>query len=199
MASPRFFRSAAEFRRWLSRHHASATELWVGFRKTAAARAAFGYSHALDEALCFGWIDGVRRSIDDERYMQRFTPRTPRSRWSRINIARVEKLTAAGRMHEAGQAVFAKRSAKGPTYSNESDIREFDAASLKRFRANARAWSWFSGRAPSYRRVASFWVLSAKKPETRARRLDTLIACSAKHTTIPLLTRKPKATTRPRT
>jgi uncharacterized protein YdeI (YjbR/CyaY-like superfamily) len=192
--SPKFFRSAAELRRWLSRHHAKATELWVGFRKSAAARAKFGYSHALDEALCFGWIDGVRRSIDDERYMQRFTPRRPRSKWSRINVARAKKLIAAGRMHAAGRAAFGKRAAgEGRTYSHESAVRELDAASLARLRANTPAWAYFSGKSPSYRRVASFWVMSAEKAETHERRLATLVACSAKHTTIPLLTRSPKA------
>lgn len=200
MPSPKFFRSAAEFRRWLSHHHASATEVWVGFRKSPAARATFGYRHALDEALCFGWIDGVRHGIDEERYTQRFTPRGPRSKWSRINIARAKELIAEDRMHAAGRAAFDKRGAgDGRTYSHESTIRSLDAASLARLQANARALAYFSGKPPSYRRVASFWVMSAKKPETRARRLATLIACSAKQTTIPLLTRKPKAKpTRPR-
>jgi uncharacterized protein YdeI (YjbR/CyaY-like superfamily) len=177
---PTFFKTASEFRRWLEKHHASATELWMGFYRKASGKAAITYHEALDEALCFGWIDGVRRRLDDEAYVQRFTPRTARSYWSAVNIRRVEGLIAAGRMHPAGLAAFERRdAAKAERYSFERKNAAFDAALEKKFRANRKAWAFFESQPPGYRRVATHWVASAKKEETRQRRLETLIKESA--------------------
>ena len=180
-STPRFFTSPAHLRRWLEKHHAAQTELWVGFYKVGSGKGGITYKQALDEALCFGWIDGVRKSLDADSYVQRFTPRTPRSNWSAVNIARVGELQAEGRMHAAGLAAFARRDPAAPgRYSFEREAAVFDRASEQRFRANNKAWEYFSSQATWYRRVATHWVTSAKREETRARRLERLIADSAK-------------------
>ncbi len=176
---PRFFRSAAALRRWLARHHRTATELVVGLQKAHVGRGTVTYGEALDEALCVGWIDGVRRRIDDERYAIRFTPRKAKSYWSKVNIRHAERLQAAGRMRAAGRAAFAAR-VEGARYSFEQRrTLELDAALEDRFRRQRKAWRFFQAQAPSYQRVAVWWVMSAKRAETRERRLTELIERSA--------------------
>ncbi len=177
---PRFFKNTAAFRAWLENHHASETEVWLGFYKAASGKGGISYKEFVDEALCFGWIDGVRKSLDAESYVQRFTPRTAKSYWSAVNTKRAHELIAAGRMHPSGQAVFDRRDAGATArYSFERETAELPAADLARFRKNRKAWEYFESEAAWYRRVAVHWVVSAKRQETRDRRLVTLIASSA--------------------
>lgn len=174
------FETAGRFRAWLRAHHARETALLVRIRKTGSSRTGITYAEALDEALCYGWIDGVRRRIDDESFSIRFSPRKPRSIWSRINVAHVKRLIAEGRMRKAGLAAWEAREEKRTgVYSFEQDSHHLPAAYRRSFRANAKAWKWFEAQAPWYRRTLTYWVTSAKKEETRRRRLDELIAKSA--------------------
>ncbi len=177
----RFFKSAADFRAWLEKNHATATELWVGLYKKHVAHRGLTYQEAVLEALCFGWIDSVMRRIDDESHMQRFTPRKPGSVWSNVNVAHVERLTHEGRMAPAGLAAFAARTAaKTGLYSFErKQAAEFPPALLRLFKANAAAWKFFNAQPPGYRRLATHHVASAKQEATRQRRLEKLIAASA--------------------
>jgi uncharacterized protein YdeI (YjbR/CyaY-like superfamily) len=176
-----YFDSPAALREWLEANHDSATELWVGYWKRATGKPSLTWSQAVDEAICFGWIDGVMHGVDGERHEQRFTPRKPKSNWSAINVGKVERLRAEGRMRPAGEAAFARRSTdRTAVYSYEQRKNPaLEPAQEARFRADAAAWDWFMSRPPSYRRPAIWWVISAKRPETRERRLDTLIADSA--------------------
>lgn len=193
LPEPLHFNGPAEFRAWLKAHHRTATELLVRLWKTHAAEHGLTYTQALDEALCFGWIDGVRRRVDDDSFSIRFSPRKPRSIWSRVNVAHVERLTRAGRMTRPGLAAFAARTAnRTGIYSFEQAPRKLAPEYLALFRAHTVAWAYFQARPPWYQRTSSFWVMSAKREETRARRLAILIACSAQRTTIHELTRKPK-------
>ena len=179
MAKPRFFRSQAEWRAWLAKNHATATEQVVGFHKVATGRTGIAYKHALDEALCFGWIDAVRHRIDDNAWQIRFTPRKPRSVWSDVNIRRMEELKAEGHVAPAGVDAYEKRDPKRQKrYSGENRHVGLDPAYEKRFRANKPAWAWFEAKPWSYRHPAIWWVMSAVKEETRDRRLATLIADS---------------------
>jgi uncharacterized protein YdeI (YjbR/CyaY-like superfamily) len=185
-----FFETPAELRAWLEERYATASELWVGFYKKASGRRSLTWSEVVDEALCFGWIDGKAQRIDEERYRQRLTPRRRNSNWSEINIAKVAELRAQGRMTPAGEAAFAARRRDEPfalTYERRHEAA-FDAEQEASFRANAPAWEWFSKQSPSYRSLATFWVVSAKRPDTRVRRLATLIECSADGRRIPALT-----------
>lgn len=185
---PTFFKTPGHLRRWLEKNHASVSELWVGFYRKASGKGGITYEQALEEALCFGWIDGVRRRLDDEAYVQRFTPRTAKSYWSAVNIKRVEGLKASGRMHAAGLAAFERRDeAKTEKYSFERQNPKLDASLEKRFRANRKAWTFFESQPPGYRRLAVHWVTSAKKEDTRQRRLATLIQDSAAGRRIGLL------------
>ena len=196
MTEPIYFDSPAEFGAWLERHHETETELWIGYWKKATGKPSLTWSQAVDEALCFGWIDGVLRGIDDQRHIQRFTPRKPASNWSAVNIAKVERLRAEGRMRPAGEAAFARRREdRSGVYSFEqSDEPRLEPAQEARFKADAAAWEYFIGRPPSYRRPALWWVISAKRPETRERRLATLIEDSAAGRPIkPLTPQKRKA------
>lgn len=179
--TPRFFRTPAAFRAWLEQNHARVTELWVGLYKKAQAHRGITYHDALMEALCFGWIDGVMRRIDDASHMQRFTPRKSGSTWSNVNVAHVERLTVEGRMAPAGLAAFAARTpAKTGIYSFERVTPpEFPPALRREFAAHAAAWKFFNAQPPGYRRLATFHVASAKQEATRARRLAKLIAASA--------------------
>src|SRR5262245_4281758 len=179
---PRYFRSQAEFRAWLETRHARETELLVGFYKKGAAKHGISYAEALDEALCFGWIDGVRKGVDDSRWTIRFTPRKAKSRWSAVNVKRMHELIALGRVRHAGLAAFERRDVNKPGYSYEEAERKLSPAYRRKLEDNARAAAWFDEQPPSYRRVCSFWVMSAKKEETRLSRLARLIACSAKGT-----------------
>lgn len=179
---PVFFESPEALRDWFAAHAATAKELLVGFHKTHTGRAGLTWPQSVDEALCVGWIDGVRKSIDAERYQIRFTPRKPGSHWSAVNIRRVPELEREGRMQAAGLAAFAARTeARSARASHEQphEALVFSAADLKRFRQHKAAWTFFSSTAPSYQRKAIWLVISAKKPETRERRLTQLIdGCS---------------------
>jgi uncharacterized protein YdeI (YjbR/CyaY-like superfamily) len=186
-----FFETPAELRAWLEEHHAAASEVWVGFHKKASGRRSLTWSQVVDEALCFGWIDGKAQGIDEHRYRQRLTPRRPNSNWSAVNIAKIAELRAQGRMTPAGEAAFAgRREDRSGVYSYERRHEAaFDAEQDAAFRANAAAWEWFEAQPPSYRTMATFWVVSAKRPETRSRRLATLIECSAERRRVPPLAR----------
>ena len=190
---PTFFPTPAAFRKWLERNHASAAELLVGFYKRGSGKPSITWPESVDQALCFGWIDGVRRRIDDVSYSIRFTPRKQISNWSAINIARVAELTKLGLMRPAGLRAFEhRREDKSAIYSYENAVRTFDPSDEKTFRANRKAWQFFNAQAPSYRRVCIYWVTSAKKEETRARRLATLINDSANGERVGVVTLKPK-------
>ena len=186
-----FFETPAELRAWLEEHHATASELWLGIYKKASGRRSLTWSEIVDEALCFGWIDGKAQRLDEHRYRQRLTPRRPNSNWSAVNIAKVAALREQGRMAPAGEAAFAARRADRPgVYSYERRHEAaFDAEQEAAFRGNAAAWEWFAAQSPSYRTLATFWVVSAKRPAARARRLATLIECSAERRRVPPLTR----------
>jgi len=174
------FPDAVAFRAWLEANHAEAGELWIGYYKKGVAKAAMTYAEAVEEALCFGWIDGKARRIDDEMTGQRFTPRRKGSNWSAINIAKIAELSAAGRMHPAGLRAFEARDRrKDATYSYEQPPASLAPEWEERFRAESRAWAAWQAETPSYRRTATHWVMSAKRAETRERRLATLIADSA--------------------
>ena len=194
--NPLFFASQETFRAWLEKHHRCAQKLWVGFRKKASSKPSITWPEAVDQALCFGWIDGLRKSIDETSYAIRFTPRKPRSAWSTINIKRVRALTESGHMQPAGLKAFQHlKSEKSAIYSYEQrKSAQLEAAHEERFRGNKKAWDFFQAQAPWYRRTAAFWVIGAKKEETRARRLQKLIEDSARGRTIQPLTRpaKPK-------
>jgi uncharacterized protein YdeI (YjbR/CyaY-like superfamily) len=173
---PRHFGSSAEFRAWLEAHGATARELWVGFYKKSSGRSGLTYKDAVDEALCFGWIDGLKKRVDTASYMHRFTPRTANSIWSAINLKRIRELIAEGRVAAAGREVFERRDpARAGRYSFENAPAAFDPALERRFRAKAGAWRFFQAQPPGYRKVLTFWVMSAKKEETRLRRLDLAI------------------------
>ncbi len=188
-----FFVSASEFRQWLTASHAVAAEIRVGFYRKESGRAGITYAEAVDEALCFGWIDGLRKRVDEVSYAIRFTPRKARSIWSVVNTKRVGELKQLGRLHAAGLKAFAARDPKrSGVYSFENETRSFDAAGLKQFRAHKNAWKFFQLQAPWYRRTATWWVVSAKKAETRSRRLDRLIADSEKGVRLAHLTSSPK-------
>jgi len=177
---PRFFKTATDFGAWLEKNHDSATELWVGLYKKHAADRGMTYPQAVDEALCWGWIDGVLRRLDDDRTVQRYTPRKSKSTWSLVNVAKVKALKAAKRMRPPGLAAFAARDpARTGIYSFEKETIAFTGPQQREFKRATTAWKWFSAQAPSYRRVATHWVISAKREETRLRRLDQLIAHSA--------------------
>jgi uncharacterized protein YdeI (YjbR/CyaY-like superfamily) len=173
---PTFFKSGAEFGQWLDTHGASEAELLLGFYNQRASKTGITYKQALDEALCAGWIDGVRKNVDAERYTIRFTPRKAKSNWSAVNISRLEELKRLGVMKPPGLAAYERREEKrSRVYSYENRPQALDPASQKVFKANATAWAFFCAQRPSYQRTTAFWVLSAVKDETRARRLQTLI------------------------
>ena len=176
---PTFFKSGKAFRAWLEKHHVK-EELLLGFFKVSSGKGGITHKEALDEALCFGWIDGVGRSLTADSYTIRFSPRRSGSHWSRINIKRAHELKAAGLMHAVGVAAFERRDeGKTINYSYELSAARLTPAYEKRFKANKAAWAFFTSQAPSYQRVSKFFVMSAKKEETRARRLEILIKDSA--------------------
>jgi uncharacterized protein YdeI (YjbR/CyaY-like superfamily) len=191
---PTFFATPAKFRAWLQKHHDTAPELLVGFYKKGTGKPSITWPEAVDQALCFGWIDGVRRSLDDERYMNRFTPRRPRSNWSAVNIKRANELIELGLMHPAGLKAFeARMEDRSAVYSYEQRHSiDLDSAYERRFRRNKKAWEYFNSKSPSYRTTAVYWVMSAKQEETRERRLARLIEDSAHGRTVPPLTPPPK-------
>jgi uncharacterized protein YdeI (YjbR/CyaY-like superfamily) len=178
--TPEFFASAQEWRRWLVAHHQTEPECLVGFIKASTGAANMTWSESVDQALCFGWIDGVRRGIDERSYSIRFTPRKPTSIWSSINVAKMERLAAAGLVLPAGEEAFAQRTErKTAIYSYEREPSSLSVAEAAAFQADPVAWAYFTGQAPSYQRSAIHWVLGAKRAETRTRRLAQLIADSA--------------------
>ena len=194
---PTFFPTPEDLRAWLAENHDRERELLVGFYKVGSGKPSITWPQSVDEALCYGWIDGVRRSLGEEAYTIRFTPRKAKSTWSAVNIARVAELSAEGRMRPAGLAAFqAREESNSRIYAYENrDKAVFDPALEERFRANETAWSFFQAQPPGYRKTATFWVASAKQEATRLRRLDQLIADSAAGRRIDQLnptSRKPK-------
>jgi uncharacterized protein YdeI (YjbR/CyaY-like superfamily) len=187
----RFFATPAELRAWFEAHHADEDELVIGYYRKASGRSGVTWQQSVDEALCFGWIDGIRRRIDEQSYSNRFTPRRKRSNWSAINIARVRELIAEGRMTPAGLAAFeARDDDRSAIYSYEQRHKaKLSPEQEARLRADPAAWERFQSRPPSWRRAAVYWVTSAKKPETRERRLAQLIECSAAGRPVPPLAR----------
>ncbi len=178
-SSVTFFKTAAQFRRWLMANHARRTELWVGFYKKSSRKKGITYQEALDQALCFGWIDGILNRVDEDSYAHRFTPRKPKSNWSPTNIRRAGQLRKLGLMQPAGIAAFARRRKEEKAGGAESRAIALSPAYERKLRADRRAWAFFQSQTPSYRRLASSWVMGAKKEETRLRRLAALIEDSA--------------------
>ncbi len=188
---PKFFASPSEWRAWLEKRHADTEELWVGFYKRDSGRPSISWPESVDGALCFGWIDGVRKSIDAKSYKIRFTPRKPRSTWSAINIKRATELSEIGLMHAVGLAAFEKRDDKrsGIYAYEQRKGAALPPAYEKQFRGNQKAWKFFQSRPAWYQRTGTWWVISAKKEETKLRRLQILIACSSDQKNIPSLNR----------
>lgn len=181
-AAPTFLATPAAFRAWLDRHAATATELVVGYWKVGTGTPSMTWSDSVDEALSVGWIEGVRRRIDDRAYQIRFTPRKPTSIWSAINIRKFHELEAAGRMTDAGRAAFARRSAaKSAVYAYEqASHAELTVDETRTFKARKAAWRYFEACPPGYRKTMQHWITNVRKPETRAKRLRVVIdACAA--------------------
>jgi uncharacterized protein YdeI (YjbR/CyaY-like superfamily) len=178
-AEPVFFPTASDFRRWLKANHERAPELLVGFWKKGTGRPSVGWPEARDEALCVGWIDGIRKSLGPESYTIRFTPRRKGSIWSKVNVARYEALTAERRMTPAGIRAYEENQGRSGVYSYENAPAELSDAETAAFNRNKAAWADWKKRPPGYRKVVLHWITSAKKPETRARRLAMLIEDSA--------------------
>jgi uncharacterized protein YdeI (YjbR/CyaY-like superfamily) len=178
----RFFQTPAEFRAWLVKNHSTAAEVGVVFHRKASGKPTMTWSDAVDQALCFGWIDSVARRLDETSRVQRFTPRKPKSNWSAVNITKVEELTARGLMTPAGLAAFARReAARSGVYSYENrHLAALDSAREATFRADAAAWEFFAKQPPSYRQTAIYRVMNAKRDETRSARLERLIDASAR-------------------
>ena len=177
---PIYFESPPAFRTWLQKNHAREKELLVGFHKRGTGRPSLSWPESVDEALCYGWIDGVRRSVDAERYTIRFTPRKARSVWSQVNIRRAKALIETGRMSPAGLAAFeARDEAKTRQYSFERENVALDPAYEREFRRSRKAWRFFESQPPSYRKTALWYVMSAKREETRRKRLRELIEDSS--------------------
>ena len=187
-----FFKSSSEFRKWLSVHHAKEKEAWLGFYNKGASKTGITYKESVDEALCYGWIDGHIRKVDAESHTRRFTPRKARSNWSLVNVKRVEELTREGRMAQPGLDEFAKYDpATKKFYSFEQAPHELSAEETKAIKANKAAWAFFDKKAPGYKRIAAYWIHTAKREETRARRLQVLIECSERGKVIPLADASP--------
>ena len=182
---PVFFPTAADFRRWLEANHQTAPELLVGFWKKGSGKPSIDWPQARDQALCFGWIDGVRKSLGEEAYAIRFTSRRKGSIWSKFNLERFAALKAEGLMTPAGERAYEENKGKRGVYAYERPLAELSAAEEAQFRANDAAWADWERRPPSYRKVVLNWVTSAKRAETRAKRLATLIECSAAGEKIP--------------
>jgi len=188
---PEFFPTPLELRAWLARHHDKTTELWVGFYKKKSGKPSVTWPEVVDAALCFGWIDGVRKSIDQISYAIRLTPRQPRSTWSAINIRKAHELTKLGLMHPPGLKAFQSRTQeRSGIYSYEQRHNvQLDPAYEKKLRTSKKAYEFFRSQAPWYQRTSAFWVMSAKKEETRLKRLAMLIACSRNGQSIKALIR----------
>jgi uncharacterized protein YdeI (YjbR/CyaY-like superfamily) len=191
---PLFFVRPSEFREWLEKNHDKAPDIWVGFHKKSSGKPSITYQESVDEALCFGWIDSIRKSVNDTSYANRFTRRKERSTWSAANIKRANELISLGRMQPAGLKALEQRTdERSAIYSYEQrQSAKLSGPFEKQFRASKRAWEFFRAQAPWYQRTAAFWVLSAKREETKLKRLAKLIEDSRNERTIPPLTRPPK-------
>jgi uncharacterized protein YdeI (YjbR/CyaY-like superfamily) len=189
--NPKFFKSSSAFRKWLDAHHASSKELWVGFYKKNSGKPSIDWPQSVDEALCFGWIDGIRKRVDEESYMIRFTPRKPSSVWSAVNIANATKLIKQKRMQPAGLKAFAARKEnRSGIYSYEQRSAELVEPYLGKLKRNQAARKFFQSQPAGYRKQMNWWVVSAKREETRLKRLDQLIEDSAQGRTIRQFLRK---------
>ncbi|GBF39079.1 YdeI/OmpD-associated family protein [Leptospira johnsonii] len=189
---PKFFKTGKEFRTWLSKNHKKESELLLGFYKTKSSKKGIPYGEAIDQALCFGWIDGVRKNIDEESYSARFTPRKIGSIWSRVNIKRIQELIVEGLVQESGLQAFHSEKKKTAQYSFEQEKIELPSVYKKKFQKNTKSWEFFTGQAPSYQRTAIWWVISPKREETRLKRLDILISDSQSQKRIDALNWKKK-------
>lgn len=191
MEEPTFFETGTEFREWLQANHQSASELWVGFYKKASGIPSITWSESVDQALCFGWIDGLRKTVDEVSYKIRFTPRRPKSNWSAVNIKKMDQLIQAGLMTPDGLALFDKDSIeKAKAYSYERKHAALPAEYIERIKDNQAAWAYFSHMPPGRKKTSIHWVISAKREETRLRRLNILIESCAAGVKIPLLRTK---------
>ena len=185
--TPTFFETPSAFRRWLQKNHKTAAELWVGYYKKETGKPTITWQESVDEALCFGWIDGIRKSVDADSYMNRFTPRRAGSNWSAINARRAAELIEEGRMRPAGAKAFEARDhTKTERQSSDRANPRLDAARERAFKANRRAWEFFHAQPPGYRRLALWWIVSAKREGTRTQRFDRLLAESAAGRRIPM-------------
>jgi uncharacterized protein YdeI (YjbR/CyaY-like superfamily) len=189
MQTPVFFKSANELNKWFLKNHNKASEIWIGFYSVKSGKKTVTYKEAVDEALCFGWIDGIRKNIDEESYVNRFTPRRRGSIWSNVNTKRIKELIEEGRVQPSGLASFEKRvEEKAGIYSFEQEAHKFFPAFEKKFKANKKAWKFFTSKAPWYQRTSIHWVMSAKQEATRLKRLETLITDSENERTLRQLT-----------
>lgn len=184
----KFFPEPSDFRAWLEEFHDKEEELIVGFYKKATGKPSITWPESVDEALCFGWIDGIRRRLDDERYSIRFTPRRKDSHWSKVNITRYKELLAEKRVKPAGKAAFRKRTSKNTARASyEQGKVALLPAYRQQLRSNAAAWKFFQGKPPSYRKQCTWWIMSAKRDATREKRLGILISCCERNEVIPPL------------
>jgi uncharacterized protein YdeI (YjbR/CyaY-like superfamily) len=186
----KIFNTSVEFREWLENNHDRVTELWLGFYNKRTDKQCLTYRDALDEALCFGWIDGVRKSIDETSYKQRFTPRKAKSYWSAVNISRASELAKLGRMANSGVKAFERRGTDSGKYSFESRPGKLPPAYEMQFKASPAAWEFFQAQGPWYQRTSTFWIVSAKQETTRQRRLATLIGDSEQGRRLSMLAPK---------
>jgi uncharacterized protein YdeI (YjbR/CyaY-like superfamily) len=188
----KFFATPAQFRKWLDAHHGEESELWVGFHKKGTGKPSITWPESVDEALCVGWIDGVRKSIDEESYAVLFTPRKATSTWSAVNMKRMAELEKEERMRPAGREAFERRSEKksGIYAYEQRENAQLDEGAVAEFKTHGKAWAYFEKQPPWYRKTASWWVVSAKREETRQKRLAKLIECSAQGRPIPQLDRQ---------
>jgi uncharacterized protein YdeI (YjbR/CyaY-like superfamily) len=192
--TPTFFKTPSDFRKWLAKNHTNTTELLVGFRKKGSGKPSITWPESVEEALCYGWIDGVRKRVDDDSYTIRFSPRKQTSTWSAINIKLVQKLIAEKRMRPSGLAAFkARKATKSVIYSYENRPQSLSPEFEKAFKKNKTALAYFEAQAPWYRRTSIYWVMSAKKEETRLRRLLTLVDDCENHRPIGPLKAKSKS------
>jgi uncharacterized protein YdeI (YjbR/CyaY-like superfamily) len=193
MKTPLFFKSSNELHKWFQKNYSKVSEVWIGFYKISSGKKTVSYKEAVDEALCFGWIDGIRKGIDEESYVNRFTPRRKNSIWSNVNTKRINELIKEGRVEPAGMAAFKDRvKEKSGVYSFEQHSHELSPAFEKKFKANKRAWKYFISKATWYQRTSFHWVMSAKQEATRLKRLERLINDSENEATIAPLTRPAK-------
>jgi uncharacterized protein YdeI (YjbR/CyaY-like superfamily) len=197
--APKAFATAAALRAWFERNHDTKSELWILYPKKGSGRQGVGYPEALDEALCFGWIDGQAKGIDEASYMQRWTPRKATSRWSAVNVRKAEALIAAGRMTPAGRAAFERRGpAQARGYSFKEAPPDLPLWAVPAVKKDGLAWAFWTAQPPGYRRMAVWWVASAVKEDTKARRLSRLVACSRKGQRLPQFVSPAKATRKAR-